>query len=152
MGLIRRFTRLSPHLRLALILTPLLGLGGYLLAGLFTPAPDAPADDRPRAIEPAGPCRLRGGVCRLLHREIAVNLGTPADDPGLLYLATSVPIEGALVSLDDAPPQPMQRRDNAKHWQLRLAHPPGLGSRLRLALATDQHRYYAELTVSADGS
>ncbi len=152
MGLIRRFTRLSPHLRLALILTPLLGLGGYLLAGLFASTPDGPAEDAPRAIEASEPCRLLGGVCRLLHREIAVNLGTPADDPGLLYLASSVPLKGALVGLDDAPPQAMQRRDNPKHWQLRLPHPPGPGAHLRLALATDQHRYYAELTVSPDGS
>ncbi len=150
MGLIRRYTTANPHLKIALVVAPLLAVGGYIAADLYSSQrEEAPAPkDQPLRIE--GTCRLVGGVCKLLHREIAVNLGAESDPAGgvWIYLRASIPIEGALLALDDAPPRPMTRRGDATRWKLHLNALPRTDGRLRLVVAREGHRYYAEVPLS----
>ncbi len=151
MGLIRKYTQLSPHLRLALIVAPLLLVGGYLLAGFYQPGPDDKPNDAPRALQLSGSCRLPGEVCRLLHREIAVNVG--AEQQGKIteiYLATSVPLQGAVVGLENTTPVTMTTRGSLKRWKARLLRPLRPGDHLHLALVTRDHRYFADLPTTPD--
>ncbi len=149
MGLIRKYTRLSPHLRLALILAPLLAVGGYILAGFYQPGSGDEPDDGPRPLQLSGNCRLPEGVCKLLHREIAVNVGAEQQGEATeIYLATSVPLEGAVVGLENATPVTMTTRGSLKRWKARLSRPLRPGDHLHLALVTRDHRYFADLPAT----
>gem|GEM_PF-2769045 len=150
MGLIRKFTSANPHLRIALIVAPLLAVGGYIAAGLLGGAEPAGKTPTDRALRVDAACALLGGVCRLLHREIAVNLGAVEKGGAtLVYLRASVPIEGALLAKDAAAPLSMAPRQDRQRWQLRLPYPLAEGDRLRLALSADGRHYYAEIPVRA---
>lgn len=150
MGLIQKFTAASPHLKIALIVAPLLVIGGYIAADLFRPeeAPVAPGQTT-SAMQVSEKCRLLGGVCELLHREIAANLGATLQEDGgtLIHLATSVPLAGALIAGEQQEPVTMQSRGNDKRWKALLPYPLQEGDRLRLAMVSGERRYYAEITV-----
>ncbi len=152
MGLIRKFTATNPHLKIALVVAPLLMVGGYIIADLFelstTPESTESANNaKPLVVDDR--CRLLGEVCELLHREIAVNIGA---EPGpgsttLVYLSTSVPVDGVLVAREKAPPIRMTTRGSSKRWKAELPYPLAEGERIRLALVRGEHRYFAEITT-----
>jgi len=152
MGLIRKFTATNPHLKIALVVAPLLMVGGYIIADLFepsaTPEPTESANSaKPLAVDEE--CRLLGEVCELLHREIAVNISA---EPGpgsttLVYLSTSVPVDGVLVTREEAPPTRMTARGSSKRWKAELPYALAEGERVRLALVRGEHSYFAEITA-----
>ncbi len=152
MGLIRKFTAASPHLKIALVVAPLLAVGGWIAADLLFPA-SGPSETR-QTDEPLrlnGECRLPGGVCELLHREIAVNLGAEplAGGAARILLRATVPLKGALVARNDEAPVAMTPRGDATRWQARLDAPLAPGDRLRLAVVTESgRRYWAEIPAA----
>ena len=150
MGLIRKFTAASPHLKIALIVAPLLVIGGYIVADLYRPREAPPPQPRTASeLQVPEECRLLGGVCELLHREIAANIGAELEENGRtrIYLATSVPLEGALLAGEQQDPVTMVSRRDARHWQALLPYPLREGDRLRLALVSGKRRYFAEIPV-----
>ncbi|BAO43991.1 hypothetical protein [Thiolapillus brandeum] len=151
MGLIKRFYQSNRHVKLAIILAPMLAIGGYILTGIYLDDRiDAqPTMDKPLALQPD--CHLLSGVCELLHREIAVNVAMENEGgQRLFYLSTSTPIKGTLVAFtDQQAPRPMHRRggDNRK-WVLEIREPIHEGQRVKLVISGNKHRYFAEIPVS----
>jgi hypothetical protein len=152
MALIEKFTRASPHLKIALVVAPLLLVGGYILAGFYQPGPTTetpPASARTgSALEVPQGCHLPGGVCELLHREIALNLSaTPEGNSTLIYLAASVPLEGVLVAGGEHSPTSMVNRGTPKRWKATLPYLLQRGDSLRLAVVSGERRYFAEIPI-----
>lgn len=150
MGLIRKFTAANPHLKIALIVTPLLAIGGYIVADLYHhPEASAPPPQTASELQVSGDCRLLGEVCELLHREIAANIGAEPQENGhtLIYLATSVPLQGALLAAEPHDPVAMASRGDTRRWKALLPYPLRQGDRLRLAMVSGERRYFAEITV-----
>ena len=151
MGLIRKYTQASPHLKIALVVAPLLAVGGYILAGFYQPdaQPEPVAQQDATALQPSDECRLLEDVCRLLHREIAVNISASPTQEGstLILLAASVPLKGALVSAGDHQPVAMTIRNGNKRWKATLPYPLHQSDQLHLALGSGERRYYAEIPV-----
>lgn len=146
MGLIAKYTRLNPHLRLALVIAPLLAVGGYILAGFFSPGSEPGAPSGPRPLEIDDRCQLLDGVCRLLHREIALNIGAALVSDGTeIFLASSVPLKGAVVGLEGRSPVTLSQRDGPKKWQAHLPYALPAGDTLHLVVATAEHRYFADV-------
>ncbi len=149
MKLFKRFYQSSRHVKLAVILAPLLAIGGYILTGILL---DEKIEEQPgtaKAMTLQPDCHLLSGVCELLHREIAANIAIEEKQgKQLVYLATSVPIQGALLSVDDSKPSPMLSRGTAKRWVLELQRPVVENDVIRLVLAGDKNRYFAEIPVN----
>ena len=149
MGLIKRFYQSNRHMKLAIILAPLLAIGGYILAGIYL---DDKMDaqqgtDKPLTLQPD--CHLLTGVCELLHREIAVNIAVEKrDGQAFFYLSTSTPIKGAIIAFADSPPQSMLSRGDSKKWLLELQPPVHSGQTAKLVISGGKHRYFAEIPVS----
>ncbi len=151
MGLIRKFTAASPHLKIALIVAPLLAIGGYIIADLYRPAAEPPAAHRgPGALQVSKNCHLLGDVCELLHREIALNMSARPRDDGstLVYLSASVPLEGAILASGGKQPIAMETRGTPKRWKALLPYPVHPGDSLRLAVVSGERRYFAEIPAS----
>ncbi|WP_456412257.1 hypothetical protein [Thiolapillus sp.] len=149
MKLLKRFYQSSLHIKLAVILAPLLAIGGYILAGIYL---DEKIEEQPgtaKAMQLQPGCRLLTHVCELLHREIAANIAIEEKQGAqLVYLATSVPLRGALLSVGEAAPASMRSRGTAKRWVLELQEPVAENAVVRLALATDKNHFFAEIPVS----
>lgn len=151
MGLIRKFTAASPHLKIALVVAPLLAIGGYIIADLYRPAAQPPAADRgPGSLQVSKNCHLLSDVCELLHREIALNMSARLqdDDHTLVYLSASVPLEGAIIASGEKQPIVMETRGGPKRWKALLPYPVHEGDALRLAVVSGERRYFAEITAT----
>ncbi len=148
MGLVKRFYQSNRHVKLAIILAPLLSIGGYILAGIYLDdkIEARPGADKPLALQPG--CHLLTDVCELLHREIAVNLAMEErDGRQLFYLSASTPVRGVLAALGDSPPEAMLSRGDPKKWVLEIRQPVTPGSQVKLVVSADKNRYFAEIPV-----
>jgi len=149
MGLVKRFYQSNRHVKLAIILAPLLAIGGYILAGIYLDdkIDTQPGVDRPLTLQPD--CHLLTGICELLHREIAVNIAIEEKDGRqLFYLSSSTPIQGVLAAFGDNPPLPMHSRGDTKKWVLEPRRPVIPGNQVKLAISGGKNRYFAEIPVT----
>ncbi|HDK37975.1 MAG TPA: hypothetical protein ENG92_03050 [Thiolapillus brandeum] len=149
MKLLKYFYQSNRHIKLAVILAPLLAIGTYVITGILLDEKIEKQAGTSKAMQLQPDCHLLSGVCELQHREIAANIAVE-DKQGkqLVYLATSVPIQGALLSIRDAAPSPMRSRGTAKRWVLELQQRVGENDVVRLALASDKNRYFAEIPAT----
>ena len=149
MGLIKKFTTASPHLKIALVVAPLLAVGGYIIADFYRPAAEPVDRQGGGSLQVSENCRLLGDLCKLLHREIAANLSATVRENGqtLVYLGTSVPLEGAVIASDDREPVVMETRGSARRWKATLPYAVHEGDRIRLAMVSGDRRYFAEITA-----
>lgn len=146
MGLVKRFYQSNRHVKLAVILAPLLAIGGYIMTGILLDEKieEQPGTSKAMTLQPD--CHLLTDVCELLHREIAANIAIEErQGVQLVYLATSVPIQGALLSVGDSDPGAMRWRGTAKRWVLELSQPVAENTMIRLAIAGDKNRFFAEI-------
>ena len=146
MKLLKHFYKSNRHMKLAVILAPLLAIGGYILTGILLEKKiDAqPGTAKAMTLQPG--CHLLTDKCELLHREIAANIAIEeTQGTQVFYLATSVAIRGALLSTNDSEPQPMINRGTAKRWKLELDQSIVQGTPIRLALVGKKHQYFAEI-------
>ncbi len=146
MKLLKHFYRSGRHVKLAVILAPLLAIGGYILTGIYL---DEKIEEQPGAakammLQPG--CHLLTGVCELLHREIAANIAIEEKQgKQFVYLASSVALQGVLLSVDDSKPASMLSRGSAKRWVLELQQPVTENAVIRLAIAGGKNRFFAEI-------
>ncbi|MEE9385847.1 MAG: hypothetical protein V3V08_20750 [Nannocystaceae bacterium] len=150
MKLLTRFYQANGHIKLAVVLAPLLAIGGYILAGSYAESKVAAQPSAAKQMALQRGCQLLSGVCELLHREIAANVGIE-DEQGeqVVYLATSVALRGALISVGDARPVAMVRRGTAKRWMLNLDERMTEDTVIRLVLAAEKHSFFAEVPAMA---
>lgn len=146
MKLLKRFYQSNRHVKLAVILAPLLAIGGYIMTGILL---DEKIEEQPgtaKAMTLQPDCHLLSGVCELLHREIAVNIAfEEKQEKQLVYLATSVAIRGAVLSIGEENPVPMLSRGSTKRWALELQQPVVENTVVRLVVAGDKNKYFAEI-------
>ncbi len=146
MKLLKRFYQSGRHVKLAVILAPLLAIGGYILTGIYL---DEKIEEQPgitKALMLQPDCHLLTGVCELLHREIAANIAIEEKQgKQLVYLASSVPLKGILLSVGDGEPASMLSRGTAKRWVLELQQPVTENTVIRLAIAGGKNRFFAEI-------
>ncbi|WP_456447649.1 hypothetical protein [Thiolapillus sp.] len=148
MGLVKYFYRSNRHVKLAVILAPLLAIGGYILTGIYLDdkIEAQPALDKPLTLQPG--CHLLSGVCELLHREIAVNVAVEKKNgQAFFYLSTSTPIRGAIIAFANSEPRSMLSRGDSKKWLLELQSPVHTGQTAKLVISGDKHRYFAEIPI-----
>jgi hypothetical protein len=149
MGLVKRFYQSNRHVKLAIILAPMLAIGAYILAGIYLDKriETQPLADKPLKLQPD--CHLLSDVCELLHREIAVNIAVENDrGQPLFYLSTSTPIKGVLAAFGDSRPRAMLSRGDPRKWVLTVTEGIPEGSRVKLAISGDKNRYFAEVPVT----
>ena len=148
MKLLEHFYRANRHVKLAVILAPLLAIGGYILTGILL---EKKLDTQPgtaKAMTLQPDCHLLTDRCELLHREIAANIAIEEKQgKQVFYLATSVAIRSALLAIGDSAPRSLNSRGSAKRWKLELERPVTQGAAVRLALVGDRHQYFAEIPV-----
>ncbi|WP_457667573.1 hypothetical protein [Thiolapillus sp.] len=149
MTLLKHFHQSNRHIKLAIILAPLLAIGGYILTGILLEEKIDAQPGTAKAMTLQPDCHLLSDKCELLHREIAANIAIEEKrGKQIVYLATSVAIRGALLSAGDSRPQPMTNRGTAKRWKLELDHSVAEGTPVRLALAGKKHQYFAEIPAN----
>ncbi|WP_456375814.1 hypothetical protein [Thiolapillus sp.] len=149
MGLVKRFYQSNRHVKLAIILAPMLAIGAYILTGIYLDEriENRPLADKPLKLQPD--CHLLSDVCELLHREIAVNIAVEnKEGKTLLYLSASTPVKGVLVAFADTPPQAMFNRGDPEKWVLPVTQDISAGSRLKLVISGEKKRYFAEIPVT----
>ena len=148
MGLIHAYTTASPHIKLALVIAPLLAVGGYIVAEHALPRKSATIDTTPRPLKIADDCRPLNTVCKLLHRELAVNItATPLKGETRVDLATSVAIDGGVIAFAGESPVKMEARNGPRGWKALLPRSVQSGDTLRLVLVNGQRRYFAEIPM-----
>jgi len=149
MKLLKQFYKSNRHVKLAVILAPLLAIGGYILAGVILDEKIEKQPGTAKAMTLQPDCHLLTDVCELLHREIAANIVIEEKQGKyLVYLATSVPVRRALLSIGDTDPAIMVTRGTAKAWKLVLQQPITERTPVRLVLIGDKHQYFAEIPAN----
>lgn len=145
MGLIKKFTLSSSHTKIAIIVAPLLAIGGYILADHYASKKEAELSSQVKPLTLQSGCRLLGGVCELLHREIAINISAESGPTTTVYLRASTAIDGALLSSTGQQPMAMERRGDNERWKALLPYPLEEETAIQLAIVAGERRYYAEI-------
>ncbi len=149
MGFIKHFYQSNRHLKLAIILAPLLAIGAYVITGIYLDRKIAEHPGSAQALHLQPGCRLLSNVCELLHREIAINIALESDADGKqwFYLSSSTPISGALVSFENRQPLPLLSRGDARKWVVETRQPVQPKSMAQLAVTTPKNRFFAEIPI-----
>jgi len=74
MTLLKHFHQSNRHIKLAIILAPLLAIGGYILTGILLEEKIDAQPGTAKAMTLQPDCHLLSDKCELLHREIAANI------------------------------------------------------------------------------
>ena len=146
----------SKHVIAALIITPLLSIGGYFLV-------DATVGEKPHVAEKGHSyplvalpnCRYASGKCTLKNNDFKVELTSDGPGVGMLqvHLTANVALQGAKMALvqDQAQtgePVVMRSSDStAKLWQVALQGTATETSQLRLVLVADDAFYFGETSL-----
>lgn len=143
----------NKHLVAALIVTPILAIGGYFVL-------DAVIGEKPH-IAQAGEsyplvalpnCRYSSGKCTLKNNQFKVNIvaADASDNPLNLRLSAQHSLQGAKMALvqdanDPGTPIDMQRDDtDGKEWHISLSTSANTNSQLRLVLVAGDALYFGE--------
>jgi hypothetical protein len=149
MKLLKYFHQSNRHMKLAVILAPLLAIGGYIMTGILLEKKLEAQPGTAKAMTLKQDCQLLTGVCELLHREIAANIGIEVKQgKQFVYLATSTPIQGALISTELTAPKNMLSRGDPKHWVLELHQQILPGNNIRLVLAGPKNKFFIEIIAN----
>jgi len=143
----------NPHLKIAIVIAPLLAIGGWGLAEMYWryTHPDAAARLAPRRA-----CDMRVKACRLKAGDLQLFIRGEFDERGLkaVRIESTVPLDTVLVSIAplkaerDAPVR--LRSADGRTWRARLdsAPPPGKEARrLRLVATAGGKTYIGETRV-----
>ncbi len=151
MGLVSKFVGLSPHLRLALVIAPLLTVGGYVLVDMYEEA-DAP-DEQVFRLVSEGECRLSSGVpCKFSGMGLDVLLeATPSAEGGTrLDLDTSLAVRQVMleaVGSASVPPSSMAGDGKGLSWSKTLPHSLSSYDELHVVFSTRRAFLFLETEV-----
>jgi hypothetical protein len=143
----------NPHLKLAIVIAPLLAIGGWGLAEMYWSHthPDAAARLAPRRA-----CNMRVKACRLKAGDLQLFIRGEFNERGLraVRIDSSMPLDTVLISI--APlhaerDRPVRLRStDGRTWRARLAGapPPGREARrLRLVATAGGKTYIGETRI-----
>lgn len=146
----------NKHLVTALIVTPVLAIGGFLATDYFLSEPARPAQpggSYPLAL--SSNCRYASGQCDLNNGNFKLVVrGKALPGDGLsLALEAAFALDAVYVSVVSGPamavePAAMQQRDNvATQWQIQLPVKQPQQQYLRVVAVADGAAYYAQTTL-----
>ena len=144
---------INPHLKIAIVVAPLLAIAGWGLAEMYWMAthPEVAARLAPRRA-----CAMRLKACHLKAGDLHLFIRGEFDDRGLraLSVESSEPLTGVLVSiapLNAERDRPLRMTSaDGRTWRVRIvsAPPPGDESRrLRLVATAGKKTYIGETRV-----
>ena len=151
MSLLNRFFNLSPHLRTAIILAPLLGIAGYIAAGYYAANKQPPvAPIAALALKPTGECRLAAAECRFQRDGLQINLKTQATENGdtLIILEPSAPLQGGVMGIHshgNETPRNLRRIKGEDNWYLQFSGKLETPVKIRLITVRNGASYFAEV-------
>lgn len=143
----------NKHIIAALIVTPLLAIGGYFMLDAFVgEKPSAAQQGQSYPLVALPNCRYTSGKCTLKNNEFKVNIRAGAAGVGVvtLQLQSVFPLQAAKMALvDDAQqagePEAMQALDtDGKQWQIALKGAASEQSLLRVVVVADGAFYFGE--------
>ena len=153
---------MSPHLKIAIIVAPLLLVGGYIAADFYQSSKEQDyleAEAQKTAayqLVADAACNLPAGDCVLSKNDLLLTVSVDKD---YYYLESNRELSGVTMGLAQydriTRPVHLQARQDRKNWRTLMRPLSNLKTEspllLRFAVEYDGKRYYAELAVSADG-
>ena len=153
---------MSPHMKIAIIVAPFLLIGGYIVADYYQTSKEKEylaAEAQKTAaynLLPDPACQLPAGKCILRKDQLWLTLSVDKD---FYYLESNSDLQGVALGLAQSDrvtrPVQMQARGDRKHWLTLMRPLSNLRKEspllLRLAVVSDESRYYAEIKLSPDG-
>jgi len=143
----------NKHIIAALIVTPLLAIGGYfMLDAVVGEKPSAAQQGQSYPLVALPNCRYTSGKCTLKNNEFKVDIRAGEAGVGVvtLQLQSVFPLQAAKMALvDDAQqagePEAMQALDtDGKQWQIALKGAASEQSLLRVVVVADGAFYFGE--------
>lgn len=143
----------SKHTIAALIIAPLLSIGGYfLMDGWVGEKPHKAEAGKSYPLVALSGCRYSGGKCTLKNNEFSVDISAAEPGAGVvsLNLTARYPLQAAKMALvrdaaQTGDPESMRSLDQAGlQWNIALAGSVQPGSRIRLVLVADGAFYFGE--------
>lgn len=149
MGILDKYFRLSRHTKLALIMAPILLVGGYIAADYYESRQDA--DDQVYQMEKKSVCNLRGAGCEFTILEFEVALSAkPTESGGSLFvLKTSEAVQAVNLEVlhggeSDRPRSMLADSNDVNKWVLDSPVPFGSVSEFHLVISTGKAFLFAE--------
>lgn len=147
----------NKHLVVALIVTPLLAIGGYfLLDAMIGEKPHVARAGKSYPLVALPNCRYSSGKCTLKNNQFVLDI-LPIDvgsESLQLQLEAHHALDGAKIALisgsnDDSTPIAMERQDDSgKHWRITLPGDIQDNSQLRLVVAAGDAFYFGETRLA----
>ena len=146
----------NKHIITALIVAPILALGGYFIADFFiAEQPQQARAGGQYQLLPLPNCRYASGLCGLKNGNFKVVITGAADRSGnvLLQLDSVFALDEAYIAVvndssDSAGPVAMEKfSDDARVWRLSVSSVDPLQQYLRLAVTAQGAVYYAETAM-----
>lgn len=147
---------MNPHKLIAIIMAPLLGIAGFILAGYYLQEDDA--KNPKHYLTAQTPCQF-ASACLLTTDDIAIQLtmdhtGQEHNDLHI-SVESDTPLEDVTLSINDgsweSDPVTLSGTEMNKHWEITGVWPPQLNTEstlnLRLAVFINKALYFAEFQV-----
>lgn len=143
----------NKHVIAALIITPLLAIGGYFMLDAFVgEKPHAAQAGKSYPLVALPNCRYTSGKCTLKNNDFKIELGAGAPGAGVvtLQLQSAYPLQVAKMALvddaqQDGEPEAMQPADAAgQQWQIALKGSASEQSVLRVVVVANGAFYFGE--------
>lgn len=143
----------SKHTIAALIIAPLLSIGGYFVVdGFIAEKPHKAEAGKSYPLVALPGCRYSGGKCTLKNNAFSVEISAAEPGAGVvnLNLTAKYPLQAAKMALVNDPvqagdPESMRSLDQAgRQWTIALAGSAQPGSQIRLVLVADGAFYFGE--------
>ena len=150
MSLVAKFFRMSPHMKIATMVAPLLLVGGWGVADYFESKKKA--SDQVFPMETVGPCILSEGACRFRILEFDATVTAAAGGVGSRFeLQTSEPVKAVNIevvggSASQSPKAMVPDADDPNLWSLETQVPFADGKKFHMVIST------GEAFLFADGS
>lgn len=148
MSLLAKYFRLSGHMKIAMIVAPLLLVGGWGVADYFESKKKA--SDQVFPMKAVGPCILSEGACQFRILEFDAVISASNSGSGSAFvLETSEPVKAANLevlgkSSSQAPRAMMPDANDANKWILNASVPFNDGKAFHLVISTGEAFLFAD--------
>jgi len=136
---------MNRHTKIAITVAPFLAIGGFIASGYYVDAQNK--KERFLKLEPQGECKIEQGDCELSNGKFRLNL---AQKSGITHLATTHPIDNAVISLVQANNQEklykLEQNKTRLNWQVKTDL--SSKSKVRLLITISKTSYLAELDIN----
>ncbi|MGV6858089.1 MAG: hypothetical protein ACWA5X_03860 [bacterium] len=151
MGIVSKFVGLSPHMRLALVIAPLLAVGGYVATDMYKEA-DVP-DEQVYRLQAQGDCHLASGnSCSFSGMGLDATLAVEGTAEGgtAVLVQTSLPVKQVMLEAagtTSTTPRSMANVADGEGWRLELPHALSGYEELHIVFSTRRAFLFLETGV-----